>query len=195
MDDQSESEMTGLERQETRQLLSIWTQIRGQKRFPTYTDINFDDLKDYEPNLFLLDLISDNEFIVSRMGETLIERIGSDFTGFNLLELMDSSRAAAVGKRAEAFFELGCAGCTHHQVPTTVEDEQKRVEILFLPVDNGSGRPRQILGAIYYSEGPDKTASHQGTADGFILLDETFLQIGNSCAGDHDDAAAGTSAG
>ena len=58
----------------------------------------------------------------------------------------------------------------------------KRTENLMLPVENSAGGFRQVLGSLYYTDGPDDTAHHSATSNGLRILDESFIDLGGGYA-------------
>lgn len=174
--------MAGPERSESRQLLKHWKRFRGGKRLPDQDDIRMDELADYLPNLFTLDIESDDRFIVKQLGEALLEHFnGFDPRGHNLIELSQPAFQDRFRSRIRMIFEFGYAACSHTGVPT-LDGRQKRTENLLLPVEAKAGAFRQVFGALYYVDGPDPTAQHILVSEGISFLDESFIDLGSGYA-------------
>lgn len=174
--------MAGPERSESRQLLKHWKRFRGGKRLPDQDDIRLDELADYLPHLFILDIESDERFIVKQVGEAVREHFnGFDPRGHNLIELSQPAFHDRLKARIRMIFEFGYAACTHTGVPTA-DGRLKRTENLVLPVEAGAGGFRQAFGVLYYVDGPDSTAQHIPTSEGISFLDESFIDLGSGYA-------------
>ena len=174
--------MAGPEREETRQLLKQWKNFRGRKRLPDQDDVSFDALAAFAPNLFVLDIEAEDRFIIKQAGETLRERFGGiDARGVNLLHVTEPAFRERLRARVRLIFEFGYAACTHTQAPAT-DGRLKRTENLMLPVENTAGGFRQIVGAIYYADGPDDTAHHTANLAGPKIMDESFIDLGSGYA-------------
>lgn len=174
--------MAGPERSETRELLKHWKRFRGEKRLPCRDDIRFEELAAFAPNLFILDIESDTRFILKQLGAMIVERFGgADLTGKNFLELNDPAFCERIKARVRTIFEFGYAACTHTDVPSA-DGRFKRTENLMLPVENNTGGFKQIFGTLYYTDGPDETAFHNGEFDCIRTLDESFIDLGGGYA-------------
>jgi hypothetical protein len=174
--------VVGPEREESRQLLKHWKRFRGAKRLPDRDDIHLDELAEFMPYLFLVDIETADRFIIKLVGISVQERFrGLDLTGLNLLELSAPAFRERLQARVRMTFEFGYAACTHTAVPAE-DGRLKRTENLMLPVENSAGGCRQIFGAIFYTDGADDAAHHQATSEGMQFLDECFIDLGSGYA-------------
>lgn len=174
--------MAGPERAETRELLKYWKKFRGAKRLPDREDIHMEELTALLPRLFILDIESDDRYVLKMLGEAIIERLGGhDLTGINILELFQPAFRERLTARIQLIFEFGYAACTHTRVPAS-DGIAKRTENLMLPVGNAGGGCRQIFGSLYYTEGKDDVTHIVATAGGLQILDESFIDLGSGYA-------------
>jgi hypothetical protein len=174
--------MAGPEREESRQLLKHWKRFRGEKRLPEREDVRLDELDAYAPHLFVIDIETQDRFILKQLGSAVLERFnGFDIRGLNLLDFVKPVFRERLQARVRMIFEFGYAACTHTSMPST-DGRVKRTENVMLPVGNNAGGFRQIFGSIYYTEGPDNAARHTSTSDGLEILDESFIDLGSGYA-------------
>jgi len=174
--------MTGPERSETRELLKHWKRFRGEKRLPGHEDVCLEELAAFMPYIYILDIESNDRFVLKQLGDAVRERFGEyDFTGLNFLDLVLPAFRERLKARVRMIFEFGYAACTHTSIPSA-DGRMKRTENLMLPVENSAGGFRQVFGSLYYTDGPDDTAHHSPTANGLRILDESFIDLGSGYA-------------
>ncbi len=174
--------MAGPERSETRELLKHWKRFRGEKRLPSHEDVCLEELAAFMPHIYILDIESDQRFILKLLGDAVREHFdGHDFTGLNLLDLTLPAFQERLKARVRMIFEFGYAACTHTDVPS-VDGRKKRTENLMLPVENSAGGFRQVFGSIYYTDGPDDMAQHSAASNNVKIIDESFIDLGSGYA-------------
>lgn len=174
--------MAGPERPETRQLLKLWRHFRGEQRLPRRDDIRMEELADFSENLFILDIESDDHFIVKQIGSAIADRFGGmDIVGLNILEMTQPVFRERMKSRVHLIFELGYAACTHTSLPAA-DNIIKRTENLMLPVEPDIGQFRQVFGALYYVDGRDETTHHATGLNQLQVMDESFIDLGSGYA-------------
>ncbi|MFZ5913356.1 MAG: PAS domain-containing protein [Pseudomonadota bacterium] len=174
--------MAGPYRNETRALLKLWRQFRGEKRLPNQNDIRMAELEAYLPNIFILDVEAPDRFIVKQAGAIIIAQSGGhDVTGLNILDLADPEFRERLMARVVMIFKFGYAACTHTGV-LTLDGRFKRTENLLLPVENTGESFPQVYGVIYYADGRDETAMLESVFPVPQILDESFIDLGSGYA-------------
>lgn len=174
--------MAGPYRDETRQLLKLWRQFRGEKRLPNLNDIRMLDLEAYLPNIFILDIEAPERFIVKQAGEVISRQSGGqDLSGLNILDFAAPEFRERLMARVVMIFKFGYAACTHTGV-LTLDGRYKQTENLLLPVENTGEGFSQVYGVIYYTDGRDETAVHESVIPIPQILDESFIDLGSGYA-------------
>lgn len=174
--------MAAPHRDETRELLKLWRRFRGEKRLPSQNDIRMEELEDFLPNLFIMDIEAQDRFILKMMGAAIIPRMGGhDLSGLNLLDLSSPDFRDRMMARVRMIFKFGYAACTHTGI-MSLDGRMKRTENLMLPVERIPGGRRQVFGLIRYTDGLDETAVHEANFTGIQILEESFIDLGSGYA-------------
>lgn len=149
---------------------------------PDQDDVLLEELADFLPNIYVLDIESDKRFIWSYCGAYYRERFhGLDFTRRNILDLPHPFYQERLVQRIRTIFEFGYAGCTHTIVLTT-DRRMKKTENMAFPIEKRSGGVRQAYIALYYTDGPDATAFHDPGMNDLQIADESFIDLGSGYA-------------
>jgi hypothetical protein len=73
----------------TFRLLSYWNRIRGEREFPTLSDVNIHEIEEMWHFSFTLDVSREEEHFFQYFGPELSSIFGTDFTGENVAEAMN----------------------------------------------------------------------------------------------------------
>jgi len=174
--------MAGPQLPESRELLKLWRRFRGSKRLPDQDDVRLEELADFLPNIYVLDIESDKRFIWSYCGAQYRERFhGLDFTGRNILDVPHPFFQERLVQRIRTIFDFGYAGCTHTRLMTT-DGRMKTIENMAFPIEKRPGGVRQAYIALYYIDGPDATAFHNPGMNDVQIVGESFIDLGSGYA-------------
>jgi hypothetical protein len=174
--------MAGPQREESRQLLKHWQRFRNGKRLPEQDDIRWQEMQHLAPNIFILNLESENRLIWSYVGDRIKASLGGhDLTGQNFLAMGNPIVRQRTADRIRLIFEFGYAACTQTSIPS-VDGRLKITENLLLPVERSSGGIRRVYGSIFYVDQPDYEAKHGPALEELNIVNESFIDLGNGYA-------------
>ncbi|MSP44198.1 MAG: PAS domain-containing protein [Alphaproteobacteria bacterium] len=174
--------VAGPEREETRQLLKVWRGFRGAKRLPDLEDIRPDELSRFAPNIFVLDIESNDRYILKEIGSLYQKRLTSlNLIGQNFFDLARPAFRERLQARVRVAFNFGFATCRHTLLPVEHHGSW-RTENIILPFENSTGGFRRIFAAIYFTE-MAASGEHGGAPpENTQILDECFIDLSDGYA-------------
>jgi hypothetical protein len=75
-----------------RSLCELWGKVKGAGNVPLLSKVPIDRLRDWLPNLAIIAVRQDNDYVYRYYGQTFVETFGVDMTGLNLESLPDTQR-------------------------------------------------------------------------------------------------------
>lgn len=174
--------MAGPEREETRQLLKMWRGFRGVKRLPDIEDIRPEELSRFAPNIFVLDIESNDRYILKEIGSLYSKRLTSlNLIGQNFFAFAQPAFRERLQARVRVAFNFGFATCTHTLVPIDHYGSW-RTENVILPFENTTGGFRRIFVAIYFTEMGANGKHGETRPENIQILDECFIDLSGGYA-------------
>jgi len=75
-----------------RELHDLWVKLKGAGMIPLLSKVPVEMLREWLPNLAIIAVRQDNDYVYRYYGQTFVEAFGVDMTGLNLDSLPDTQR-------------------------------------------------------------------------------------------------------
>lgn len=132
------------------EVLNYWESLRGNRPFPTESDIDPDEVADIWPSCFLISLDDVTRrlgYRYSYLGEALIEAYGDDIKNPEIVMRLISTNSLPLAKR---FDEVVKSKAPLFDEAEFVNLKQMRIKYrtCLLPLGNSDGQVTHILGSM-----------------------------------------------
>lgn len=167
------------------------TRQRSGELTPKRSDLRPGDLMRELPNLFILEIRKPDEVFIRLWGTGVVEMLGRDLTGSNLMDYYTAEAGRFYGCFLEAMASTPCGGYTDRRVE--VEDKYAfDVPSLQLPLRDNDGKVKMVVGMALKGEARSWQPTRMGPPlMAFQMNDCRFLDIGAGMPGVEASQRAG----
>jgi hypothetical protein len=159
-------------------LYDYWQSVRTGDAIPTSADFDLLDIAGWLPDITILDVISLDQVTVRFAGTALVERLGLDPTGLNVLTMQAKTSLDQVKRAYHAMANLPCCGMSRF-ISVYSSGREAVARSLYLPVETPAGEAPRLISMSTREDGGGVYAEPvERTVTGTKILSLDWFDIG-----------------
>ncbi len=160
-------------------LFDYWQSVRKGPAVPSCTDFDLLDIANWLPDIVLLDVVSLDTVMTRFAGTMLVERIGMDPTGLNLLSMQAKNSLDQAARAYSSMANLPCGGISRF-VSVYSSGREAIARSLYLPIRAPAGEPPRLVSMSTREEGGGSIYAEpvERTVTGTKILSIDWFDLG-----------------
>jgi hypothetical protein len=159
-------------------LYDYWQSVRSGTNIPTSAEFDLLDIAVWLPDITILDVVDLDVVTVRFAGTGLVERLGTDPTGINLLSMQAKASFEKATRAYNAMANLPCGGMSRF-VSAYSSGREAVARSLYLPIGTPAGEPPRLISMSTREEGGGVYAEPvERTITGTKILSLDWFDLG-----------------